>query len=72
MYLAGTISILFLIFRFLENKFLTKETRKPKQYLREAILVYLSVVTGKFIYQQVTPVDGTLVTPKVYTGIPEF
>ena len=43
-----------------------------EQYLREAILVYLSVVTGKFIYQQVTPVDGTLVTPKVYTGIPEF
>ena len=72
MYLAGTVSILFLVFRFLENKFFTKETRKPKQYLREALLVYLSVIGGKFVYEQITPVDGTLVTPKVYTGNPEF
>ena len=72
MYLAATISILFLIFRFLENKFVTKETRKSKQYFRETLLVYLSVIGGKFVYEQITPVDGTLVTPKVFTGNPEF
>ena len=72
MYLAATISILFLIFRFLENKFVTKETRKLKQYFRETLLVYLSVIGGKFVYEQITPVDGTLVTPKVFTGNPEF
>ena len=72
LYLAGTICFLFFIFSFFENKFITKETKKPKQYLREMLVVYLSVIGGKFIYEQITPIDSTLVTPKVFTGNPEF
>ena len=72
MYLAATISLLFLIFRFLENKFFTKKEKLAKQYLREGLIVYLSVIGGVFVYEQITPLDGTLVTPKVFTGTPEF
>ena len=72
MYLAGTIAILFILFRFLENKFITKENKQVKHYFREALVVYLSVIGGKFIYEQVTPTDGTLIAPKVFTGDPEF
>ena len=70
--LASLISIVFIVARFLENKFISKEKKPLKSYLREGIICYLSVLGGKFMYDQITPVDSTKVTPKVFTGQPEF
>tara|TARA_R110001599_G_scaffold353576_2_gene593941 strand:+ start:436 stop:663 length:228 start_codon:yes stop_codon:yes gene_type:complete len=70
--LATLISIIFIIVRFLENKFVTKEKKPIKSYLREGIICYLSVLGGKFMYDQITPIDSTQVIPKVFTCQPEF
>jgi len=71
-YLAGTISVLFVLLRFVENKYLTKKELPVKSYLREAIVVCVSVIGGSFLYEQINPIDTTLASPKVFTGQPGF
>ena len=51
--LAGIISVLYALFRFLEMRFILKETKPLKFILRDAIIVYLSVIAGIFIMEQV-------------------
>jgi len=72
MYLAGTIAVLFVLLRFVENKYLIKKNVPVKSYLREAVVVCLSVIGGSFLYEQINPVDSTLTSPSVFTGQPEF
>lgn len=72
MYLAGTIAVLFVLLRFVENKYLIKKNVPVKSYLREAVVVCLSVIGGSFLYEQINPVDYTLTSPSVFTGEPGF
>jgi hypothetical protein len=74
---AGLISILFLIIKFIEMKYLDKENQKPfKLLVRDALLVYFSVVCGYLIIDQIEPItqiggNNNTVTP-VFTNNPEF
>ena len=52
---AGLMSIMFLIFKFVEMKFVEKEGRPFKLLVRDAILVYLSVIIGNFVIDQINP-----------------
>lgn len=73
--IAGIISVIFLIAKFLEMRYIDKEPKPLKFLIRDTLLVYLSVVTGKFIIDQLNPIINETVnpiTPLAFTDNPPF
>lgn len=70
---AAVISITFLIAKFLEMRFIEKESKPLKFLIRDALVVYFSVIAANFIMEQINPVivSGPKVTP-VFTDNPGF
>ena len=72
---AAIISITFLLAKFLEMRYIEKESKPLKLLIRDAFLVYFSVIISNFIIDQINPVikGGTTakVTP-VFTDNPGF
>jgi hypothetical protein len=52
---AGIIAVIFFIAKFLEMRFIEKESKPLKFLIRDTLVVYVSVVAGNFVYEQVTP-----------------
>jgi hypothetical protein len=71
--IAGFISLIFFIAKMLEMRFLDKEPKPLKLFVRDTLLVYFSVISGYFILEQVKPVTNIVggATP-VFTDNPEF
>jgi hypothetical protein len=69
---ALVIAGLYLLMRFLEMRFILKENKPLKILLREAVMVYLSVLGGDFIIQQLEPLKAIAGTPSVFTTPPDF
>ena len=74
--IAGIISIIFVIIKFIEMRFVEKEAKPLKLLIRDALLVYFSVISGYFILEQLKPIiqnggENSTITP-VFTGNPEF
>jgi hypothetical protein len=72
---AGVISVIFLIAKFLEMRFIDKEPKPLKYLVRDTLLVYISVVTGKFIVDQLNPIIHETTTPSIplaFTDNPPF
>jgi hypothetical protein len=75
--IATVISIIYFIVKFIEMRFVEKESKPLKLLIRDALLVYFSVVSGYFILEQLKPVmqnvdtTGGGVTP-IFTNNPEF
>ena len=73
---AGIISVVFLIVKFIEMRFVDKESKPLKFLIRDALLVYFSVVSGSFIIDQVSPVmqevGENITNPAVFTDNPGF
>ena len=73
--IAGVISVIFFIAKFLEMRFFDKEPKSLKLLVRDSLLVYFSVICGYFILEQIKPVTNGVVgggiTP-VFTDNPEF
>ena len=71
--ISGIIACIFLIAKFIEMRFIEKENKPLKLLIRDTILVYISVVIGIFTYEQVNPImEGTVITPTVFTDNPNF
>jgi hypothetical protein len=73
---AAVISFIFLLAKFLEMRFVDKESKPVKLLVRDALLVYFSVISGHFILEQLktTTQSGganSVVTP-VFTDNPGF
>jgi len=73
---AAVISIIFFISKFIEMRFIEKESKPLKLLIRDALLVYFSVVSGYFIIGQINPLlqgggSRSQVTP-VFTDNPGF
>jgi hypothetical protein len=73
---AAIISVIFLIAKFIEMRFIEKESKPLKLLIRDALLVYFSVVFGYFIKGQINPLlksgsKNSVVTP-VFTDSPGF
>jgi hypothetical protein len=73
---AAIISIIFFITKFIEMRFVEKESKPLKLLIRDSLLVYFSVVAGHFIIGQINPLlrggsNSSLVTP-VFTDNPGF
>jgi hypothetical protein len=75
--IAAVISIVFLILKFIEMRFIEKENKPLKVLMKEALLVYFSVISGYFILEQLKPVmqnGGNLTsnTTPIFVDNPEF
>ncbi len=72
---AGIISVIYFISKFLEMRYVDQEPKPLKILIRDALLVYFSVVAGGFIIEQLKPViDETTIpnSPLVFTDNPNF
>lgn len=71
---AGIISFTYLIFKFIEMRFLEKENKPLKTLIKDSLVVYFSVLLGIFILDQIKPITASTeaITPPVFTGNPEF
>ena len=51
-YISTIITIVYFLLKFIEIKYILNEDKSLKELLRETIMVYLSILTGLFIYNQ--------------------
>ena len=74
--IAAVISVVFLISKFIEMRFIDAESKPLKLLIRDTLLVYFSVISGYFVMEQIKPIldtaSETLTTPQVFTDNPEF
>ena len=70
---ATIISCVYLLIRFVEMRFVLKENKPLKELIRDSLLVYLAVVSGHFVMDQLVPLtEGLKGTPNVFTNEPDF
>jgi hypothetical protein len=73
--IAGVISITFLLVKFLEMRYIEKESKPLKLLIRDTLVVYFSVIISNFVMEQLNTVmetsGGKKVTP-VFTDNPSF
>jgi hypothetical protein len=71
--IAAIVSIIFFIAKFMEMRFIEKENKPLKLLMRDSLLVYVSVVCGYFILDQLKPVmQHGAGNTMVFTDNPEF
>ena len=66
------VSVIYLIFKFIEMRYILKENKPLKTLFRDTIIVYVSVVVGYYILNQISSdiIDNS--SPEVFTGNPGF
>mgnify|MGYP006883156949 CR=1 FL=1 len=69
---ALVITGVYLLFRFLEMRFVLKKNQPLKFLLREALMVYFSVLGGDFVLRQIQPLNIGSNVPTVFTSPPDF
>ena len=72
---AGIISVIFFIGKFLEMRYVDQEPKPLKFLIRDSLLVYVSVVCGSFIIDQLQPVINETeipTAPLAFTDNPPF
>ena len=72
---AGIISVIYFIGKFLEMRYIDNEPKPLKLLVRDTLLVYVSVVCGNFIIEQLQPVLNEVDiqdNPMVFTDNPSF
>jgi hypothetical protein len=75
---AGIISVVFFIVKFIEMRFVEKESKPLKLLIKDTLLVFFSVVTGFFILEQLKPVlqeggsNASVKNPAVFVDNPDF
>jgi hypothetical protein len=70
---AAVVAIIFFIGKFIEMRFIEKENKPLKLLIRDSLLVYVCVISGFFILDQLNPIiqnGGS--NPVVFTDNPEF
>ena len=72
---AGIISVIFFIAKFLEMQYVEKESKPLKVLIRDTLVVYVCVVFGNFISEQLRPVikdAAANISPIAFTYNPPF
>jgi hypothetical protein len=74
--IAGIISFIFFIAKLLEMRYVDKESKPLKLLIRDSLIVYMCVVFGDFIVDQVssntTDIISTQKVAAVFTDDPTF
>lgn len=72
-FVAGIISVIFFIGKFLEMRYIDQEPKPLKILIRDTLLVCVSVISGLFILDQLKPVIHEVVEePLAFTDNPPF
>ena len=66
------VSVCYLLFKFIEMRFVLKENKPLKILVRDTVLVYLSVILGNFVISQIGEKNITAKLPEVFTNDPGF
>ena len=70
---AGVVSIVYILVKFLEMRFIIKENKPLKKLVRDGLIVYFSVYGGDFVLQQIQPLSENLNTKvAAFTNEPNF
>lgn len=72
---AGIISVIFFIGKFLEMRYVDQEPKPLKILVRDSLLVYVSVVLGIGLLNQLEPVINETIVPVeplAFTDNPPF
>jgi hypothetical protein len=73
---SGIISFIYFIAKFMEMRYIDKETKPFKIIFRDVLFVYVSVVLGFFIIEQLNPVVQETIhvssAPLAFTDNPPF
>lgn len=70
---AAVFSVIYFLFRLFEMRIILKENRPLKGVLRDSLVVYLSILTGNFLLDQLSPLaNGLPSQPSVFTNDPQF
>ena len=70
--IALIVAILYLLAKFIEARFIDKESKPLKFLLRDSILVYIIVLFGNFIFNQINYIEPGSSVPLVFTDNPNF
>jgi len=72
--ISAVISIVFLIVKFLEMRYVEKESKPLKLLIRDTFLVYFSVIIANFVIEQINPIvnDSRKKLTPVFTDNPGF
>jgi hypothetical protein len=62
----------YVLFRFIEMRFILKENKPVKILARDTLIVYLSVILGCFIMKQIGGMNIASKVPQVFTDAPGF
>jgi hypothetical protein len=70
---SAIISFVFLIIKFLEMRFVEKESKPLKLLIRDTLIVYFSIIAGHYLLIQINPIihSGGSV-PQIFTDNPDF
>jgi hypothetical protein len=73
MFVIGVvISVVYIIFKFIEMKYILKEKKPIKTLVRDSVIVYISVVVGYYTLTQISSDIIVNATPEVFTDNPGF
>jgi len=70
--LATTISVIYILLRFLEMRFILKETKPLKTLIRDGLLVYLSTLSGFYMLQHIAPIAKLTTNTAAFINEPDF
>lgn len=74
-FLATVICFIFLICKFIEMRFISKENKSLKTMIIDSGYVYFSIIIGYFIIDQFSNTKGNIITggaTQVFTDVPGF
>ncbi len=71
---AGIISVIFCVAKFVEMRYIEGESKPLKTLIRDSLVVYVSVVIGSFILDQIKPIMNQNISSvtQVFTDNPPF
>jgi carbon starvation protein CstA len=73
--IATLITFIFLIIKFLEMRYIDKENKPIKTFIKDGLTIYVSVIIGYYIIGQLIPVVDKVTNisqPVAFTDNPPF
>lgn len=70
--IAGVIAIVYVIMKFIEIRFITKEMKPVKEITRDTLVVYISSIIGLIVIEQADASEIGKTSAAAFVGAPEF
>tara|TARA_B100001063_G_scaffold244151_3_gene276287 strand:- start:1151 stop:1381 length:231 start_codon:yes stop_codon:yes gene_type:complete len=70
--IALSVSIIYIIFKIIENKIMEQKQKPLKPIFKDSVIVFLSTISGIFIYNQVSTPQTGGISSQVFVDNPQF